>query len=157
MEEVLVAPKSYEQWLKTFAILSSTAVREQDIIVLQNGVCPGIEKVSYEFQKRMQETTKSMLTRITRKCTSSINNSLQEGDFENIDVLIRRFYSEMKGCRFYLYINFLPREFIQELDRQVTREIDRYWNELKKYLETLADETNDARLYDMIYYLKRIK
>ena len=157
MEGALVVPKNYEQWLRIFSVLSSTTVPTDNISELKNGICPGIEKVTFDFQKRLQETTNNMLTRITKKWTSAINVTLEEGDFENIEVVMRRFRGEMKNCRFYLYINFLSNDYIQELDKQVTCEIDRYWRELTAYLLSLVEETEDSRLYDMIYYLKRIK
>lgn len=157
MKGALAIPKNYEQWLKTFSLLSSTTVSSEYIQELERGSCPGIEKVSSEFQKRLQETTNSMLTRITKKCTSAVNVTLAEGDFENVEVVMRRFRGEMRNCRFYLHIHFLPKKYIQELDDQVTKEIERYWKELKKYLLALVDETEDVRLYDMVYYLKRIR
>lgn len=157
MEGTFIVPQNYEQWLRIFSVLGTTTVPADNISELRNGICPGIEKVTFEFQKRLQETTNQMLTRITKKCTSAVNITLEERDFENIEVVMRRYRGEMKNCRFYLYINFLSSDYIEELDNQVTREIERYWKELQGYLWALVEETEDSRLYDMVYYLKRIK
>lgn len=157
METRFIIPQNYEQWLKTFGILSSTTVPADNISELSYGVCPGIEKVTFEFQERLQETTNLMLTRITKRCTCALNDSLEEGEFENFDVIMKRYRGEMKKCRFYLYINFLSEDYLQELDNQVTKEIERYWKELKGYLTEIVEETEDSRIYDIIYYLKRIK
>lgn len=157
MEAKFIIPQNYEQWLNAFTILSSASVSADSISELSQGSCPGIERVTYEFQDRLQDTTNKMLTRVTKRCTSAINYSLEEGELENVEVIMRRYLGEMKKCRFYLYINFLSKEFLQELDKQVTKEIERYWRELRGYLTKIVDETEDSRIYDIIYHLKRIK
>lgn len=157
MEENLIVPQNYAQWLKVFSVLSSTAVSFDSICKLKQGTCPGLNNVTSEFYKRLQETTNCMLKRITKRCTYAINTLLEEGDFENFEVIIRRYRCEMQNCRFYLYINFLRPDYVQELDTQVVKEIARYWKELYDYLMALVEETDDSKLYDMVYHLKRIK
>lgn len=155
-EEKFVVPQTYEQWLKLFSILSSTTVSIDNIYNLNQGRCPGVEQVAPEFHKRVQDTVNRMLKRMTKQCTGAINTVLEEGDFVNFDVIIRRYRREMKKCRFYLYINFLQSEYVQELDDQVTKETQRYWKELYRYLMTVVEETENSEIYDMVYCLKKI-
>lgn len=156
MKEEFVVPQTYDQWLSFFSVLNKTSVPSEYICSLNRGICPGIEQVSAEFHKRIQDTVNLMLKRITKQCSNAINTFLEEGDFDNFEVIVRRYRRELGKCRFYLYINFLAHDFVQELDSQVTKEIQRYWFEWYRYLTEVIEETEKSEIYDMVYYLKKI-
>lgn len=151
-----IIPKTYQQWLECFDNLSKKAVADSYICSLKEGTCPGIECVMSPFLERAQDTVNRMLNRSARNCTRLINESLEEGDFSNIETILYRNYKEMMRCRFYLNIGFLPKKFVYELDQNTVSEINRYWEELKKLFEDLADETGDPNVYDILYYINRL-
>lgn len=156
IKEQFFVPQNYEQWLEIFTLLGSTPVSMEKINDLQYASCPGVERVYLEFCKKLQDTVNEMLKRITRKCTSAVNLALNEGQFDDFEIIVRRCQREMKTCRFYNQITFLEHDYIEELDRQVVSEMKRYWKEMRKYLMDLLDESDNTGLYDMVYYLKRI-
>lgn len=151
-----MVPQSYQQWLDCFELLSKNNVSAGYIEALEEGSCPGIDHLAAPFEERVQATVNQMLKRYTGMCTRSLNEALEEGDFSEVDVLLRRQRKNMNNCRFYRYIPFLRRGFQEALDAQVSKEIERYWREMKKYLSQLVEETESADLYDIIYYIKRL-
>lgn len=151
-----IVPKTYQQWLECFENLSKKAVADSYICSLKEGICPGIERVMVPFLERAQDTVNHMMNRTAKGCTRLINESLEEGDFSNMETILYRYYKEMMRCRFYLNIGFLPPQFVHELDQNTVSEINRYWEELKKSFEDLADETGDSNVYDILYYMNRL-
>lgn len=151
-----MAPQNYQQWLDCFELLCKKTVSAGYIEAFEEGSCPGIDHLTASFQERVQATVNQMLKRSTKLCTRYLNQALEEGDFSELDVLLRRQRRNMNNCRFYRHILFLPGGFQEALDAQVSREIERYWSEVKKYLSQLVEETGSADLYDTIYYIKRL-
>lgn len=156
MDIGMTIPNTYQQWISCFEFLSKRTVSDEYIEMLKAGSCPGINNVIAQFLARLQETVNNMLNRSTRSCTKLLNESLEEGDFSNIEVILRRHYKEMMRCRFYLNISFIPDEYVSELDNTTVSEIRRYWKTMKKYFVDLTEETGNSDLYDMVYFIDRL-
>lgn len=148
--------KTYQQWIGCLERLSKKKVTDEFIANLQYGLCPGIEMVMPQFLERIQNTVNQMMNRSTRACTALLNESLEDGDFSNVESNLYRCFRDIKRCRFYLNINFIPKSFVHELDEKTVNETNRYWNELHKALTRLAEETGSEEVYDLLYYLNRL-
>ncbi len=149
-------PKTYQQWMECLDYLSKRNVTDEYIEGLRKGVCPGIDKVMIQFLERVQDTVNLMLNRYTKNCTRLLNESLEQHDYSNIEVILYRNYKSMKRCRFYLNIRFIPETYVKELDQRTVSEINRFWNELVAALETMAEESGESNVYDIIYYTNRM-
>ena len=149
-------PKTYQEWLACFDTLSKKSVSEEEIDGLKYGVCPGIESVYIQFFDRVQDTVNAIIKRVTKNCTRRVNECLEEGDFSNIEVILRRYYKELLNCRFYIHISFIEKSDVLLLDKVTISEINRYWQNMKHFFEVLSDETNNADLYDMVYFINRL-
>lgn len=149
-------PKTYQQWMVCFENLSNNLISDEYVSGLRQGSCPGIERVMPQFLDRIQDTVNRMINRYTKSCTASLKGFLEEGDFSNIEIVLYRFFREMKRCRFYLNILFIPEDFVRELDKKTVSEINRYWLGLRRTLEEIADESGNECVYDTICYIKRL-
>ncbi|MZL32933.1 hypothetical protein [Blautia wexlerae] len=123
---------------------------------LKNKVCPGIKNVMPQFLERVQATVNKMINKSTKNCTTLLNEALEEGDFSNIESYLYRCHREMKRCRFYLNIQFLPESFTCTLDEKTVSEINRYWKEIRGFLVQLAEESGSEDVYDLLYYVNRL-
>lgn len=148
--------RTYQQWINCLDYLSKKKVTDEFIDNLQYGLCPGIEMVMPQFLERVQNTVNQMMNRSTRTCTILLNESLEDGDFSNMESNLYRCFREIKRCRFYLKINFIPKPDVAELDKKTVSEMNRYWNEVYKILTKLAEETGNEGVYDLLYYLNRL-
>lgn len=115
-----------------------------------------MDHVNPQFLERLQDTVNHMLNRSAKSCTKLLNESLEEGDLSNVEIVLKRHYKEMMRCRFYLNIPFIPEEYVDKLDKRTVSEIGRYWNTMRTYLIDLTDETGNSDLYDMVYYMNRL-
>lgn len=148
--------KTYQQWIGCLDYLGKRKVTDEFIDNLKYGLCPGIEMVMPQFLERVQDTVNQMMNRSTRTCTTLLNESLEEGDFSNMESVLYRCFKDIKRCRFYLNINFIPRDFAVELDTNTVSETNRYWKEVHKALTLLAEETGNEEAYDLLYFLNRL-
>lgn len=149
-------PRSYEEWMACLTYLSQNPVSDEFISKLKQGTCPGIEQVMPQFLERIQDTVNQMVRRCTRNCTKRLNEALEEGDFSNLEAVFYRSCKEMKRCRFFLHICFIPNTFVQKLDECTVSEMHRYFAWIKKSLEELADDSGNSDMYDVLYYLNRL-
>ena len=46
----------------------------------------------------------------------TLNEALEDGDFSNIEYILRRNYKELQKCRFFLEISFIPTEYVDITD-----------------------------------------
>ena len=148
--------RTYQQWIGCLEHLSNKKVTDEFVEKLQYGRCPGIETVMPQFLERVQDTVNQMLNRSTRTCTTLLNESLEDGDFSNVESIMYRCFRDIKRCRFYLNIQFIPEAFVCELDEKTVSETNRYWKEVNKALTQLAEETGNEDVYDLLYYLNRL-
>lgn len=148
--------RTYQQWIGCLDYLSKKKVTDEFIDKLKYGLCPGIEMVMPHFLERVQDTVNQMMDRSTRICTALLNESLEDGDFSNVEANLYRCYRDIKRCRFYLNIKFIPESFVIELDEKTVSETNRYWKEVHKVLTQLAEETGNEEIYDLLYYMNRL-
>lgn len=148
--------RTYQQWIGCLEHLSKKKVTDEFIENLQYGLCPGIEMVMPQFLERVQDTVNQMMNRSTRICTALLNESLEDGDFSNVESIMNRCFRDINQCRFYLNIKFIPESFVYELDEKTVSETNRYWKEVNKALTRLAEETGNEDVYDLLYYLNRL-
>ena len=148
--------RTYQQWIGCLEHLSNKKVTDEFVEKLQYGRCPGIETVMPQFLERVQDTVNQMLNRSTRTCTTLLNESLEDGDFSNVESIMYRSFRDIKRCRFYLNIQFIPESFVFELDKKTVSETNRYWKEVNRALTQLAEETGNEDVYDLLYYLNRL-
>jgi len=148
--------RTYQQWIGCLDYLSKKKVTDEFIDNLKYGLCPGIEMVMPHFLERVQDTVNQMMNRSTRICTALLNESLEDGDFSNVESNLYRCYRDIKHCRFYLNIKFIPESFVIELDEKTVSETNRYWKEVHKVLTQLAEETGNEEIYDLLYYMNRL-
>lgn len=149
-------PKNYQQWMECLEYLSRKPVSDEFVSKLKGGSCPGIESVMPQFLERIQGTVNHMLNRCSKTCTASLSDFLEEGDFSNMEQVLYRSYRDMKRCRFYLNIGFIPQVYVQELDEKTVSEIRRYWRELGRAMEDLAEESGSEYVYDTLYWIRRL-
>lgn len=148
--------RTYQQWIGCLDYLSKKKVTDEFINNLKYGLCPGIEMVMPHFLERVQDTVNQMMNRSTRTCTALLNESLEDGDFSNVESNLYRCYRDIKHCRFYLNIKFIPESFVIELDEKTVSETNRYWKQVYKVLTQLAEETGNEEIYDLLYYMNRL-
>lgn len=148
--------RTYQQWIDCLDYLSKKKVTDEFIDNLKCGLCPGIEMVMPHFLERVQDTVNQMMNRSTRICTALLNESLEDGDFSNVESNLYRCYRDIKHCRFYLNIKFIPKSFVIELDEKTVSETNRYWKKVHKVLTQLAEETGNEEIYDLLYYINRL-
>lgn len=149
-------PNSYRQWMECFEYLSCKTVTEEYIESLKVGTCPGIDHVINPFLERLGDTVNNMLNRCTKNCTKLLNEYLEDGDFSNLEVVLRRADKDLEKCRFYLNISFIPKTYVDELDKNTASEIKRYWKTMKEFFEEISEEAGSSELYDMVYYMNRL-
>lgn len=156
MKAMVTTPKTYQEWMSCFEYLSNRIPSDKDISLIYEGICPGVETVQVQFMERLNETVNNMLNLSTKNCTRLLNEALEEGDLSNIETILRRGYKDIQRCRFYRSVEFIPIEYVKELDSKTVSEINRYWNLMKRFFCDLVDETNNSDLDDMVYYVNRL-
>lgn len=122
---------------------------------LSGSTCSGFETVSGKFCNRMTEAVNSMLRQHTKNATKEINRCLEEGDYTLLEIIVKRSISEMSRCFFFNNISFLPSDYRLALNRELIREMNRYWSEVLGFLQRIVEESDSRELSDEVYYLKR--
>ena len=155
MERVNYTPRNYSEWVECLCRLGCENVTTEEINEIVAGEMPGFHNVSVRFCDRLTETVNQMLNMKIKQTTKQINRALGESDLSMLDTIISRNTFEMNKCFFFNELAFLPSEYCHILEREINKEIARYWKSIIRYFQAIEKESHREELLDTIHLIKR--
>ena len=146
---------TYQQWIECFRRLEEKPWEQS---VLDSVVCATYQgKPSDMFLVRLSDTVSKMLSVCTRWFLREVDRLLSENEIDMTTFLAKRFQKRINGCFFYRNMDFLPAAYIRTLDEGFVNQVEAFWKDFLRQLDTSARESMNPEVEDMAYELRRIK
>ncbi|MDE6579160.1 MAG: hypothetical protein K2K41_01325 [Ruminiclostridium sp.] len=152
------APSTYSEWLGCLDILKGTNVSASGVYeALVSGSFAGTDTILSALQKQIIESVNALLNNSSRRFTKNMNDSIAFNDLGSIDLLFDRLKKDVKISLFFESLDFLPREYREELSRSVRDQMQGFWNETVSFLYRQSLEHSNSDLEDALFLIKRKK
>lgn len=151
-------PETYREWLDCLHLL-----RENDAYgvgvydALAAGSFSGTESTRAALQKQMVDGVNAALDKSAKRFIRNMNDSLAFNEFSQIASLFYRLKRDVRAVLFFESLDFLPKEFREELSDAVKSQMLKFWNESTAFLYEQSLEVSNPDLEDVLFLVKRIK
>lgn len=151
-------PFTYQKWLEYFDKLKRLNSFDMEWYdSLCSGTFVGSDVVKTALQRQIVDTVNTMLDRSTKRFVANLNESIIFNEWNQIDLLFVRLKKEVKFFLFFEHLEFLPKEFKQELSDCVREKMSDFWTQMISFLYTQSLEYHNSDLEDALFLIKRVK
>lgn len=152
------APATYQEWLDCLDILKGTNVHGTGVYdALASGSFVGTEVTKAALQKQIVDAINIMLDNSARRFIKNMNESIVFNELGQIELLFNRLKKDVKVSLFFESLDFLPKEYRDELSDSVRRQMLNLWNETTTFLYGQSLEYSNSDLEDALFLIRRKK
>lgn len=156
MKKITSAPKNYADWISCFDIMQNSLIDREEFIFLKNGTCGDIDNVIQYFEIRLVKTINFMIRKYIKNFRREFSLCVDFNDYECIHRHFISFANRINDCLFFTELNFLSRDFRNELLWSVMNETTKIW---KSMLDSLYFKCIDGTpvFEEQMLMIKRIR
>lgn len=152
------APATYQEWLDCLDILKGTNVHGTGVYdALVSGSFAGTEVTKAALQKQIVDAINIMLDNSAKRFIKNMNESIVFNELGQIELLFNRLKKDVKVSLFFESLDFLPKEYRDELSDSVRRQMLNLWNETTSFLYGQSLEYSNSDLEDALFLIRRKK
>lgn len=152
------APATYQEWLDCLDILKGTNAYGTGVYdALVSGSFAGTEVTKAALQKQIVDAINIMLDNSAKRFIKNMNESIVFNELGQIELLFNRLKKDVKVSLFFEGLDFLPKEYRDELSDSVRRQMLSLWNETTSFLYEQSLEYSNSDLEDALFLIKRKK
>ena len=152
------APSTYQEWLDCLAVLRGTNVSGTGVYdALTAGSFTGTGVTKAALQRQIVDAINALLDNSAKRFIRNMNESIAFNELSQIELLFNRLKKDVKIALFFETLDFLPRDFRQELSDSVRKQMTDFWNGTVRFLYEQSLEHSNADLEDALFLIKRVK
>jgi len=156
--ELLAPPTTYEDWLKCFDFLKSSASIDSGTIeVITKGAFVYKGYIVVQFQQKLVETVNNMLNKRIGRLQKDLNILISFNELADIVPLFIRLRNEVRKCLFFKELAFLDESFKCELEQAVKTQMGQFWDNTVTFLQKQSYGYSNADFEDSLFLMRRIK
>lgn len=151
-------PATYQEWLDCLVVLKGINVYGTGVYdALVAGTFMGTDVTKAALQRQIVNSINAMLDNITKRFIRNMNDSITFNELSQIELLFNRLKKDVKVALFFETLDFLPKEFRNELSSSVRKQMSEFWNDTVRFLYEQSLEYSNSDLEDALFLIKRIK
>lgn len=152
------APATYQEWLDCLDVLKGTNVHGTGVYdALVSGSFVGTEVTKAALQKQIVDAINIMLDNSAKRFIKNMNESIVFNELGQIELLFNRLKKDVKVSLFFESLDFLPKEYRDELSDSVRQQMLNLWNETTSFLYGQSLEYSNSDLEDALFLIRRKK
>lgn len=107
------------------------------------------------FFNQIVELEKKVLTDSFSRFEKELNEALNEGDMNGIDLAMTRYVRNVSRTMFFQEYTILGKQYIDELYNSIVDNIKDFQNQLDYYLKRLSMEVSGTLIEDILYIVRK--
>jgi len=152
------APTTYQEWLDCLVVLKGINVYSTGVYdALVAGSFTGTELTKAALQSQIVDSINAMLDNSAKRFIRNMNDSITFNELSQVELLFNRLKKDVKVALFFETLDFLPKEFRNELSSSVRKQMSDFWNDTVRFLYEQSLEYSNSDLEDALFLIKRIK
>ena len=151
-------PVTYEDWLNCFNILKQTStISDAEIVSISKGFFAEKDYICVQFHQNLAETVNLMINNRTAVFIKNLEKLISFNEISGITSLFVKLRNEINRCLFFTQLDFLDKDFKQELERSLKAQTQKFWTDILAHLHKESLEFSNPDLEDSLFLIRRIK
>lgn len=152
------APATYQEWLDCLAVLKGTNVHSSGVYeAMVTGSFAGTDVTKAALQRQIVDSINAMLDNSAKRFIRNMNDSITFNELSQIELLFNRLKKDVKVALFFETLDFLPKDFRNELSDSIRKQMSGFWKDTVNFLYEQSLEYSNSDLEDALFQIKRIK
>lgn len=155
---VAAAPSTYQDWLDCFARMKEVPLSGNgEFELLALGSFTGAGRMQAALERQMADTIHTVLNKSVKRFVRDLNECIVFNELAQIDVLFKRFKSDVNKTTFFLALPCLSDDFKAELYQSISGQMTDFWEDTICFLQQQSMEYANSDLEDALFLIRRIK
>lgn len=149
-------PVTYQEWLDCFGYIKAHPEGAAALRSLRGGAVCREKRTLDLFLQRMDDMLRETLNRRIARFVRRVNDLLEEGDVDGVELLSIRFTRGLGDLFFFESLRDLPRDSRVQFRDGYARQLELFWSGLVAEMRAQAEQSGDERLDELAYRLARL-